>query len=86
MTETEQCKHSAGVHDCIVNGKPALDRVMERESMKTYKTSGIDNDANRYTNETVGNPAYPLKLFQRVIAVSMRALDIIESLPDLEID
>lgn len=54
--------------------------------MKTDKASGIANDANRYAIETVGDPAYPLKLFQRVITVSLRTLEIVEGLPKLEID
>ncbi|EJF90935.1 hypothetical protein ME1_00135, partial [Bartonella vinsonii subsp. arupensis OK-94-513] len=29
------------------------------------------NDANCYAVETIGNPAYPLELFQRVITVSL---------------
>jgi predicted helicase len=59
---------------------------MERQQVKVDKPSGIVNDANRYAVETVGDPAYPLKLFQRVITVSLRTLDIVESLPALDID
>jgi predicted helicase len=47
--------------------------------------SGIENDANRYATETVGNPAYPLELFQRVITVSLRTMEIVRSLPKLEV-
>ena len=54
-------------YDYVVNGKPALEWVMERQRVKTDKASGIVNDANRYATETVGDPAYPLMLFQRVI-------------------
>ncbi len=73
-------------YDYVVNGKPALEWVMERQCVKTDKASGIVNDANRYAIETVGDPAYPLKLFQRVITVSLKTLDIVESLPPLDID
>lgn len=73
-------------YDYIVNGKSALDWVMERQCVKTDKASGIVNDTNDYANETVGNPAYPLELFQRVITVSLRTLDIVENLPELDID
>ncbi|MEM9050329.1 MAG: type ISP restriction/modification enzyme [Pseudomonadota bacterium] len=73
-------------YDYIVNGKPALEWVMERQCVKTDKASGIVNDANRYAVETVGDPAYPLKLFQRVISVSLHTLDIVENLPPLDID
>jgi len=72
-------------YDYVVNGKPALEWVMERQVVKTDKDSGIVNDANRYAIETVGDPAYPLKLFQRVITVSLETMKIVRSLPPLEI-
>ena len=73
-------------YDYVVNGKPALEWVMERQCVKTDKASGIVNDANRYAIETVGDPAYPLKLFQRVITVSLETMQIVRALPKLEID
>ncbi|QEE11938.1 DEAD/DEAH box helicase family protein [Bartonella krasnovii] len=72
-------------YEYIVNGKPALEWVMERQCVKTNKKSGIVNDANRYAVETVGNPAYPLELFQRVITVSLETMKIVKNLPKLEI-
>jgi hypothetical protein len=71
-------------YDYVVNGKPALEWVMERQCVKTDKASGIANDANRYAMETVGNPTYPLDLFQRVITVSLETMKIVERLPSLE--
>lgn len=73
-------------YDYVVNGKSALDWVMERQCVKTDKASGIVNDANDYANETMNDPAYPLKLFQRVITVSLETMKIVHSLPTLEID
>jgi len=73
-------------YDYVVNGKPALDWVVERQCVKTDKASGIINDANAYANETVGNPAYPLELFQRVITVSLETMKIVNGLPKLDID
>jgi predicted helicase len=72
-------------YDYVVNGKPALEGVMERQTVKTDSDSGIVNDANRYANETVGDPAYPLKVFQRVITVSLETMKIVRSLPALDI-
>ncbi|WP_396584142.1 DEAD/DEAH box helicase [Bartonella grahamii] len=72
-------------YEYIVNGKSALEWVMERQCVKTDKKSGIVNDANRYAVETVGNPAYPLELFQKVITVSLETIKIIKNLPKLEI-
>lgn len=70
-------------YDYVVNGKPALEWVMERQVVKTDKASGIVNDANDYANETMGNPAYPLELFQRVITVSLETMKIVRALPEL---
>ncbi|QUS55397.1 DEAD/DEAH box helicase [Pseudovibrio brasiliensis] len=72
-------------YDYVVNGKPALAWVMERQCVKIDKDSGIVNDANRYAIETVGNPRYPLELFQRVITVSLETMKIVNALPKLEI-
>jgi len=73
-------------YDYVVNGKAALDWVMERQCVKVDKASGIVNDANRYAIETMGDPAYPLKLFQRVITISLETMAIVRALPKLEID
>ncbi len=70
-------------YDYVVNGKPALEWVMERQVVKTDKASGIVNDANDYANETMGDPAYPLDLFRRVITVSLETMKIVHSLPKL---
>lgn len=72
--------------DYVVNGKPALKWVIERQQVSEDKSSGIINDPNRYAIETVGNPAYPLELFQRVITVSLETMKIVRGLPNLEID
>jgi len=71
--------------DYVVNGKAALDWVMERQAVRTDKASGIVNDANDWANETMGNPKYPLELFQRVVTVSLETQRIVESLPPLDI-
>ena len=73
-------------YEYVVNGKPALEWVMERQCVKTDKASGIVNDANDYANETMNNPAYPLELFQRVITVSLETMKIVKSLPKLDMD
>jgi|TARA_R110001606_G_C15399891_1_gene652733 predicted helicase len=71
--------------DYVVNGKAALDWVMERQAVRTDKASGIVNDANDWAIETMGNPRYPLELFQRVVTVSMETQKIVNSLPSLDI-
>ena len=72
-------------YEYVVNGKPALDWVVDRQCVKTDKDSGIVNDANEWAIETIGNPRYPLELFQRVITVSLETMQIVKALPALGI-
>jgi len=69
----------------VVNGKPALEWVMERQAVRTDAASGIVNDANRYAVETAGDPAYPFRLFRRVITVSLETQKVVKGLPALDI-
>jgi predicted helicase len=71
--------------DYVVNGKAALDWVMERQAVTTHKDSGIVNDANDWATETMGNAKYSLELFQRVITVSLETMKIVNALPKLDI-
>lgn len=71
-------------YDYVVNGKPALDWVVERQSVKSDKDSGIVNDANDWAVETMGNPRYSLELFQRVVTVSLETMKIVRALPTLD--
>lgn len=72
-------------YDYVVNGKPALEWVMERQAVTKDKKSGIVNDANDWANETMGDAKYPLELFQRVITVSLKTMEIMNNLPKLEL-
>nr|CUV55123.1 Helicase domain protein (modular protein) [Ralstonia solanacearum] len=72
-------------YEYVVNGKPALDWVVERQCVKVDKDSGIVNDANDYAVETMNNPRYPLELFQRVVTVSLETMKIVKSLPRLDV-
>lgn len=72
-------------YDYVVNGKPALDWVVERQCVKTDKASGIVNDANDWATETMNNPRYPLDLFARVVTVSLETMKIVNALPKLDI-
>ena len=71
-------------YEYVVNGKPAIEWVMERQSVTTDKDSGIVKDANAYATETVGDPRYPLSLLLRVITVSLETMKIVRGLPKLE--
>jgi predicted helicase len=72
-------------YEYVVNGKSALDWIIERYCVKTDKDSGIVNDANLWGLETENNPKYPLELFQRVITVSLETMKIVKGLPRLEV-
>ena len=67
-----------------INGKPALEWVMERQGVTIDKNSGIVNDANDYAKETAKDPSYPLNLFRRIITVSLETMKIVKSLPKLD--
>ena len=71
--------------DYMVNGRPALEWVMERQSVRADKVSGIVNDANDWSTETMRNSKYPLELFQRIVTVSVKTMDIVRALPPLDI-
>ncbi|BCL75795.1 DNA damage-inducible protein [Jeongeupia sp. HS-3] len=72
-------------YEYVVNGKPALDWVVDRQGVSTHKDSDIVNDANDWATETMGNPRYPLELFLRVITVSLETMKIVNALPKLDI-
>lgn len=74
-----------GTYRYVVNGKPAIDWVVERQCVKTDKKSGIVNDANDWAIETMNNPKYPLELLLRVITVSLETMEIVDNLPKLDI-
>ncbi len=71
-------------YDYMVNGKPAIAWVMERQRMKTANASQIVNDANRFAIETMKDPAYPLRLLAKVITVSTETLKIVKKLSERE--
>lgn len=71
-------------YEYIVNGKPAIEWVMERQAVSTDKASGIVKDPNDWAKETVGDPRYPLSLLLRVITVSLETLKLVGSLPALD--
>lgn len=70
-------------YDYIVNGKSAIEWIMERYQIKTDKDSGILNDPNDWCREH-NDPRYILDLLKRVIRVSIESVRIVKSLPKLE--
>ncbi len=69
-------------YDYAVNGRSAIEWVMECWRVRTDRESGIVNDPNDWAAEH-GRPRYILDLLLSVITVSLRTLDIVESLPRL---
>ena len=69
----------------VVNGKSAIDWILDRYQVKTDKKSGITNNPNDWADE-VGNPRYILDLLLSVINLSCQTVDIVNSLPKLNFD
>src|SRR5690554_600116 len=72
-------------YEYVVNGKSAIEWIMERYQVKTDKKSGIKNDPNDWSEE-VGNPRYILDLLLSIINVSVQTVEIVEGLPKLEFE
>jgi predicted helicase len=64
-----------------VNGKSAIEWIMDRYQVKIDPASGIRNDPNEWSSD----PRYVLDLLRRIITVSMESRRIVSSLPQLEI-
>lgn len=70
-------------YDYVVNGKSALDWIMERYAITTDKDSGIRNDPNDWCREH-NDPTYIYNLVKRIIRVSLETNRIVAGLPDFE--
>lgn len=72
-------------YEYVVNGKSAIEWIMERYAITTDKDSGIENDPNDWSKEH-GNPSYIFDLLLSVINVSVQTVNIVNSLPKLKFD
>jgi predicted helicase len=70
----------AQAYEYQVNGKSAIEWVMERYAVTTHKDSGIKNDPNDWAAE-VGNERYILDLLLSVIRLSVETVEIVRGLP-----
>lgn len=68
------------VYDYVLNGRSAVEWVMERYQVTTDKASGIRNDPNDWAREH-DDPSYILRLLLSVMTVSLRTMDIVRRLP-----
>jgi predicted helicase len=69
-------------YDYVVNGKPALEWIMERYAVTVDKASGIKNDPNAWSDDT----RYIVDLVKRIVRVSLESARIVSGLPALKED
>ena len=72
-------------YEYVVNGKPAIEWLMERYAITKDSKSGITNDPNDWAKEQ-GDEKYILNLLLRIINLSLKSVEIIESLPKLNFE
>lgn len=73
----------AKAYEYVVNGKSAIEWIMERYQVKTDPKSGITNDPNHWSEE-VGNERYILDLLLSLVNVSVQTVDIVNNLPKFQ--
>ncbi|EHN59081.1 type ISP restriction/modification enzyme [Oenococcus kitaharae] len=66
-------------YDYVVNGKPAIEWILDQYQIKTDKASGIVDDPNQFSEDK----RYIFDLLLKVINVSLKTLDLIEQLPSM---
>ena len=71
-------------YDYELGSRSAIGWVMDAWRVRTDKASGIVNDPNDWATEH-DDPTYILDLVGRVVTVSMQTLDIVDSLPSLDL-
>ena len=67
-------------YDYVVNGRPAIEWIINQYQVKTDKKSGITDDPNDFAPE---NPRYILDLLLSVITVSMKTVELVAQLPKM---
>jgi predicted helicase len=68
-------------YEYVVNGKPAIEWIMERYAITTDKDSGIKNDPNEWSDD----PRYIVDLVKRIVRVSLETNRIVSKLPKFEL-
>lgn len=69
-------------YDYMVNGKPAIKWIMEQYRFKSDKKTGIVDDPNDYSYDE----KYIFNLLLSIINISVQTVDLMNSLPPLEIE
>ena len=70
-------------HEHVVGTRSGVDWLVDRYRVKTDKASGIMNDPNDWAREQ-GDPRYIVDLVGRVVALSVRTVEIVGALPRLD--
>lgn len=68
-------------YEYVVNGRSAIEWIMDQYQVKTDKKSGITDDPNDFSDD----PKYIFNLLLRIINVSLQTVDLVNSLPELKI-
>lgn len=72
-------------YDYVVNGKPAVEWILDRYDVSTNKDTQITNDANDWAVE-VDKPSYILDLLLSVVELSVKSVEIVDGLPVVEFE
>lgn len=75
----------AKAYEYVVNGKSAIEWIMERYQVKTDPASGIKNDPNDWSRE-VEKPSYILDLLLSIVNVSVQTVNIVAGLPKVKFE
>ncbi len=75
----------AEAYEYVVNGKSAIEWIMERYAITTDKKSGITNDPNDWAREH-NDEKYIFNLLLRIINVSVQTVEIVKGLPRLKFE
>lgn len=66
----------------VVNGRSAIEWIIDQYQIKTDKKSGITDDPNDYSDDE----KYIFNLLLRIINISVQTIDLINSLPKFEVE
>ncbi len=72
-------------YDYVINGRSAIEWVMERYQVKTDNDSQITNDPNDWAKQH-NQPRYILDLLLSIISLSVATTEIVNSLPKLSFE
>lgn len=72
-------------YEYVVNGRSAIEWIMERYQVKVDKASQIKNDPNDWAKEH-NDPTYILDLLLSIITVSLETMKIVKGLPHIKFE